>query len=158
MGSFLLGIVFLLFFMLSLLLGYLPCILGIIVSVIIIFLIKKTGGKKQEFYCTVVAVICVIISVELTPLWYKYIRARPDDTYIKMKEINDNKSLIGLSKEQVIELLGEQKNNDSEIYTYSAGKVTNYITLGTNDFYYLKIIFDENGKVESTTLNLSDWV
>ena len=38
---------------------------------------------------------------------------------------------------------------------YSAGTVTNYITLGTNDFYCLQIIFDENGKVKSTSLDLS---
>lgn len=31
----------------------------------------------------------------------------PDETYIKMKEIEDNQTLIGLSKEQVVELLGK---------------------------------------------------
>lgn len=67
-----------------------------------------------------------------------------------MKEINDNQSLIGLSKEQVVELLGNPYGNkEADRYYYEAGKITDYITGGTNDFYYLKIVFDENGKVKS---------
>ena len=89
---------------------FLPCILVIIISVIVIFLIKKRiVGEKQKKYCEVIIIICVIISAILTPLWFKYISAKPDDTYVKMKEINENQSLIGLSKEQVIKLLGERK-------------------------------------------------
>ena len=72
-----------------------------------------------------------------------------------MKEINDNQSLIGLSKEQIVELLGNPYGNkDADRYYYDAGKLTNYITGGTNDFYHLKIFFDDNGKVKSTSIEL----
>ena len=99
------------------------------------------------------------ISVTLGPLWYKYVSVRPNDTYVKMKEINDNQSLIGLSKEQIVELLGNPyENKDADIYYYDAGKITNYITGGTNDFYHLKIVFDENEKVKSTSIELVVWV
>ncbi len=88
---------------------FLPCIL-VIISVIVIFLIKKRiVGEKQKKYCEVIISICVIISAILTPLWFKYMSAKPDDTYVKIKEINENQSLIGLSKEQVVKLLGERK-------------------------------------------------
>ena len=139
--------------------GFLPYILGIIMSVIIIFLIrKKIIEKAPEFIRKVyikVIVICECISIILTPLWYKYASERPNDTYVKMQEINENQSLIGLSKEQVIELLGEPYGNkEADIYYYDAGKITNYITGGTNDFYDLEITFDENGKVKSTSIEL----
>lgn len=138
---------------------FLPCILGIIISVIVLSLIrKKIDGKSQKFNRTVniiVIVVCGCIFVTLTPLWYNYIRAKPDDTYVKMKDINDNQSLIGLSKEQVVELLGDPYGNkDADSYCYSAGKLTNYITGGTNDFYHLKISFDDNGKVKSSSIEL----
>ena len=32
-----------------------------------------------------------------------------DELYVKMKELNDNQSLIGLSLEEVVELLGKPK-------------------------------------------------
>lgn len=38
---------------------------------------------------------------------YNYKNETIDNLYIKMKEMVDNKSLIGLSEEEVIELLGE---------------------------------------------------
>ena len=72
-----------------------------------------------------------------------------------MKKMNDNKNLIGLSKEQIIELLGEPYGNtDADRYYYDAGKITNYITGGTNNFYHLEIVFDENEKVKSTSMEL----
>lgn len=70
---------------------------------------EKNSWRKTKKYCKIIIIICVIISAILTPLWFKYISAKPDDTYVKMKEINENQSLIGLSKEQVIKLLGERK-------------------------------------------------
>lgn len=115
-----------------------------------ICLIKKKT-KNQEFKEIVYAIIIIIfggISVILRPLWYDYISARPNDAYIKMKEIDDNQTLVGLTKEQTKELLRNLCGDDRAI-------ITNYITL-TNDFYYLQIFYDENGKVESTSLRLSD--
>ena len=55
---------------------------------------------EKKFY-KIVIVICGCISVTLAPLWYNYSSERPNDTYVKMKEINDKQSLIGLSQEVV---------------------------------------------------------
>ena len=92
---------------------FFPYIIGIIISVIVICLVRKIMvGKEQEFRSVVfiVIVVCSFMSFTLTPLWHKFASERPNDTYVKMKEINDNQSLIGLSKEQVVELLGERKS------------------------------------------------
>lgn len=103
-----LGILLALYFLVIL---FFPYIIGIIISVIAIYLIrKKVKEEKQEILCITVIVICSITALGLTPLWYKFASERPDDTYVKMKEIADNQSLIGLSKEQVVELLGERKS------------------------------------------------
>ena len=48
----------------------------------------------------------------------------PNDLYIKMNEMVENKSLIGLSETELIELLGEPNFKSEErvkSYTYSAG-------------------------------------
>ena len=81
----------------------------------------------------------------------------PNNLYKKMNEINDNKTLIGLSEEEVIELLGEPKFNSDErgvkSYTYSAGHtVKKNIFVGEYQtrYYDLNIRFDENNKVKST--------
>ena len=37
----------------------------------------------------------------------QYLSEKPDKDYTKMKELSDSEKLIGLSKEEVIELLGE---------------------------------------------------
>lgn len=82
----------------------------------------------------------------------------PDDKYIEMQEINDNKGLIGLSEEEVVELLGEPRyqyidGEDKQSYVYNAGTTVKKRILG-NSFgrkvYDFRINFDENGKVEYT--------
>lgn len=145
-----------LMFSYSFLVILLPYIVGIILSTIIILLIKrKIEERKYIKIKNTVIVIWVGIFLISSPLWFNYISARPNDTYIEMKKMNDNKNLIGLSKEQIIELLGEPyENMDADRYYYDAGKITNYITGGTNDFYHLEIVFDENGKVKSTSMEL----
>lgn len=145
-----------LMFSYSFLVILLPYIVGIILSTIIILLIKrKIEERKYIKIKNTVIVIWVGIFLISSPLWFNYISARPNDTYIEMKKMNDNKNLIGLSKEQIIELLGEPYGNtDADRYYYDAGKITNYITGGTNDFYHLEIVFDENGKVKSTSMEL----
>ncbi len=80
----------------------------------------------------------------------------PNDLYIKRNEINDNKILIGLSEEEVIELLGEPKfksEGGRKTYTYSAGTtVKKSILVGEYQprYYDLQINFDENNKVNYT--------
>ena len=80
----------------------------------------------------------------------------PNELYIKRNEINDNKTLIGLSEEEVIELLGEPKfksEGGRKTYTYSAGTtVKKSILVGEYQprYYDLQINFDENNKVNYT--------
>ena len=103
-----LGILMVLYFLLIL---FFPYIIGLIVAVILIYLIsKKVKGEKQKTLCITIIVICSITALGITPLWYRFASERPDDTYVKMKEIVDSQSLIGLSKEQVVDLLGERKS------------------------------------------------
>ncbi len=92
-----------------------------------------------------------------SPLWHDYVSAKPDNTYIEMKKMNDNKSLIGISKEQIEELLGEKsdKYKDKDTYYYSAGTITNYITGGHRKFYIFEVYFDENDIVKSTSIRES---
>ncbi len=81
----------------------------------------------------------------------------PDDVYIKMQEINDNKSLIGLS-EEVVGLLGETRyqyidGENKQNYVYTAGTTVKKRLLGNSygrKVYDILIDFDENGKVEHT--------
>ena len=147
-----------LMFSYSFLVILLPYIVGIILSTIIILLIKrKIEERKYIKIKNTVIVIWVAIFLISSPLWFNYISARPNDTYIEMKKINDNKSLIGLSKEQIEELLGEKtdKYKDEDVYYYSAGTITDYITGGHRKIYIFEVYFDENDIVKSTSIRES---
>ena len=80
----------------------------------------------------------------------------PNELYIKMNKINDDKSLMGLSEIDIIELLGEPKfksEGGRKTYTYSAGTtVKKSILVGEYQprYYDLQINFDENNKVNYT--------
>ena len=50
---------------------------------------------------------------------------------------------------------GNQSKYDEYEYYYSAGKISDYIS-SHNDFYYLTIIFNENWKVKSAYIKMSD--
>ena len=82
----------------------------------------------------------------------------PNELYIKMNKINDDKSLIGLSETDIIELLGEPKfksDDGRKTYTYSAGTtVKKNILVGEYQgrYYDLQITFDENSKVKSALI------
>ena len=87
---------------------------------------------------------------------YNYKNETIDNLYIEMKEMVDNKSLIGLSEEEVVELLGEPRykytdRENKENYTYSAGKIFKEWFWGicySTKYYQLEMEFDESGKVE----------
>ena len=136
---------------------FLPYIIGIKISAIIICLIrKKLIGKDKIFRNSIYAIIivfCVLLSRNLGYSVMNYLSAKPDKVYSEIKKINDSKRLIGLSKDEVINLLGEplSKHNDNP-YIYNAGIVTNYLFLGENDFYEFFIYFNENDRVESTSI------
>ncbi len=84
----------------------------------------------------------------------QYLSEKPDKVYTEMKELNDSEKLIGLSKEEVIELLGEPIITSDNKYTYDAGTLTNYLFLGERESYDLFIWFDENDIVKSTEIDL----
>lgn len=136
-----------------------PEVIGLILSGIIIYFIRKKLEKKNKTFsiliCVIILAFCECVSVTTGFLFIRYESHKPDKLYLEMKEINNNQSLIGLSKEQVIELLGKPRskyNNreDQEVYCYNAGKISDRIFLGESDYYYLGIVFDENDKVKST--------
>ncbi len=138
---------------------FLPYIIGIAISVIIIFLIRKKLKEKNKnlkiLIYAIIIILCIIVCKNLGYPVMQYLSEKPDEIYTKMKELNDSEKLIGLSKEQVVELLGEpQKNSRDDLYTYDAGTLTNYLFFGERESYDLFIRFDENYIVKSTEIHL----
>lgn len=138
---------------------FMPYIIGIVISVIIIFLIRKKLKEKDKkikiFIYAIIIIICIMVCRNLGYPVMQYLSEKPDKVYTKMKELSDSEKLIGLSKEEVIELLGEpQKNSRDNLYIYDAGTLTDYLFLGEREFYDLFIWFDENDIVKSTEIDL----
>ena len=88
----------------------------------------------------------------------------PGKNYSKMRGINNSKSMIGLSKEEVENKLGKPgKIEKSEnVYLYDAGtlhrevRFVNRYDLWRKTYYYaLFVYFDENDIVKSTSLKES---
>ena len=134
---------------------FLPYIIGIAISIIIIFLIrKKLKEKNKNLIYAIIIILCIIVCRNLGYPVMQYLSEKPDKVYTKMKELNDSEKLIGLSREEVIELLGEpQKNSRDNLYIYDAGTLTNYLFFGEREFYDLFIWFDENDIVKSTEID-----
>lgn len=83
---------------------------GILLTTIIILFIRKKlinidKKSKMSIYIFIIF-ICVSASCVFS-LW-KF--EKPNELYIKMQEFNNNQSLVGLSKEEVIEILGEPES------------------------------------------------
>ena len=57
----------------------------------------------------IIEIIIISVLFILNPVM-QYLSEKPDKVYTEMKELNDSEKLIGLSKEEVIELLGEPQN------------------------------------------------
>lgn len=137
---------------------YLPYIIGVILSVIVICLIRKKLVEKEKrlkiLIYAIICIFCILVSTKLGYTGMLYASAKPDKIYVEMNKINDNQSLIGLSKEQVIELLGEPYHKEKDVYYYDAGKITNYLFFGGRDFYSFRVIFDENEIVKATSIKM----
>ena len=107
---------------------------------------------KRETKIIIAIIFCILICI------LGKVYEIPDDNYIKMQEINENKSLIGLSKEEVVELLGEPRyqyidGEDKQSYVYNAGTTVKKRILDNSygrKVYDFRINFDEDGKVEHT--------
>lgn len=120
---------------------------------------KKLSGKNKFLQMLIYLVIVVVCACVLTYISFSilsYLSAMPDKTYVKMQEIHEEQSFIGLQKEEVTSLLGEPKykfnDKDDNYYIYNAGTVTNMLVFGETNIYELTVYFDENDKVERTTL------
>ena len=114
-----------------------------------------------------IAFICIMII--LGGLSYVVLRVnikseKGDELYVKMKEINDNQSLIGLSSEEVVELLGkpeyeyEYKHGEKKKqYMYYAGEIIKEPILGNTiafDSYQMDVFFNDNDKAEQTSMTI----
>lgn len=138
---------------------FFPYIIGIAISVIIIFLIRKKINEKNKnfkiFIYAIIIIVCIMVCINIGYPIMLYLSEKPDKVYNEMKELDDSKKLIGLSKEEVIALLGEPQNNSRDnLYIYDAGALTNYLFLGEREFYDFFIWFDENDIVTSTQIDL----
>lgn len=126
---------------------------SIMVAIIIglIFLIK-TKSINKTFKIILIATILLCVFIVLGT----YKDETIDDLYIERKEMVDNKSLIGLSEEVVVELLGEPRyqytdRENKKNYTYGAGTIFKEWFWGqcySTTYYQLEIEFDEIDKVE----------
>lgn len=138
---------------------FMPYIIGIVISVIIIFLIRKKLKEKDKnfkiFVYAIIIIVCIIVCRNIGYTAMLYLSEKPDKVYTEMKELSDSEKLIGLSKEEVIELLGEPlKSSRDNLYIYDAGTLTNYLFLGEKEFYDLFVWFDESDIVKSTEIHL----
>lgn len=130
--------------------------IGIIIMLIKIVTTKKIASKTLKI------IIIMVILLYATIIMGSFKNVKPDSTYIKIKKIYDNQSLIGLTEEEVIEMLGEPEdeyNNgkNGKEYNYYAGKLFKESYWGysyTTEYYELYVSFDENGKVKNTLIKL----
>ncbi len=126
-----------------------PYIIGGILSAIIIWLIRKKVTENKDLIYTIIIIFCMLVGHSTI----QYLSAKPDKVYTEMKKINDSERLIGLSKDEVVTLLGEPLYKGDHLYIYDAGEITCYLLFGGRDFYEFFIRFDENGRVKSTEID-----
>ncbi len=80
---------------------FMPYIIGIIICLIRKKLIRKDKKLRILIY-VIILIFCVLVSRKLGYSFMLYASAKPDKIYVEMNEMNNNQSLIGLSKEQVV--------------------------------------------------------
>lgn len=134
-----------------------PYIIGVIVAAIIIWLIrKKVREEDKKSIYAIIIIFCILVSGKLGYPAMLYLSAKPDKVYTEMKEMNDSERLIGLSKEEVVTLLGKPRGNqlEDDLYRYDAGTITDYLFFGEIERYDFFIYFDENDRVKSTKIDL----
>ncbi len=120
--------------------------------------------KKFIISTIIITIIVAVLIYFLGGIMFKE-RERPDDLYLRMQEFDANNDLVGLTKQEVIQLLGKPRELDEdtnymdlEYYTFSAGTIYEGIIWGdiniftTNHYYNYSVYFDETDKVEYTSL------
>lgn len=137
-------------------------IYGIII--IVLYIAYYIFMKKEKIFIFSIITITVISTVLIYFLGGTLFkeRERPDDLYLEMKEIYANDSLVGLSREEVVNRLGKSRemhqynNIDKKSYTYNAGNIYVGIIWGNHNIfttkygYHFTVYFDEMDKVKST--------
>lgn len=134
----------------------------IIMCLYIAIYIGMRKDKKFIIFMIIAAIIIAISMYFLGNFLFKE-RQNPDELYLEMKQYDSNNNLIGLSKEEVVILLGEPDNiteykGNTLYYTYNAGILYEGVIWGkhniftTKHYYRFSIDFDEDGKVESTSM------
>ena len=127
----------------------------------IIFVITRKSIDKISKVIIVIIILLVTFLLFITTIKFIY---KPSESYSKMKQVNDSKSIIGLTKEEVENKLGEPGSikKSENIYLYNAGTLmkevlfVNHYDLWVKLHYYaLYVYFDENDIVVSTGLKES---
>lgn len=137
---------------------YIPYIIFMGIFAIIIWTIttKKIASKILKTLIVIVILLYAIVIIG------SFKNEKPDNRYTKIKEMDDNQTLIGLSTDEVIGLLGEPKYQynsigDEKQYEYSAGEIFKKSYWGYSysyEYYEFYVSFDENGKVKNTLMKL----
>ena len=139
------------------------------VILILFAMIYVISSKSIDITCKILIIAIIILCILIVFITLIHIEPdKPNELYTKMKEINDSQGIIGLSKEQVVELLGKpakinkSKDTDKEVYLYNAGYIFKEIdwrkkfTLWSKTYYYVfSVNFDQTDKAESTSLKES---
>lgn len=137
---------------------YIPYIIFIAIIFVIIRIIttEKIASKILK------TLIIIVVLLYATIIMGSFKSETSNDVYKEIKEMNDKQSLIGLSKEKVIELLGKPKyeynsgENETK-YEYYAGEISKESYWGfcySHEYYEFKVFFDENGRVKHTSMKL----
>ncbi len=137
---------------------YIPYIIfmGIFAMIMWTITTEKIGSKILK------TLIIIVILLYGSIIIANFKTETPDNLYTEIKEMNDDQSLIGLSSEEVIKLLGEPKHEyssgeDKKRYIYSAGEIFKESYWGysySHEYYEFYVSFDENDKVENTFIKL----
>ncbi len=152
-------------FILSLIFGFIlilvvcmPYIIFVGIFIIIIWTIitKKIASKILKI------LIIMVVLLYGTIIIGSFKTEKPNDLYTEIKKMNDDQSLIGLSSEEVINLLGEPESEynseeDGKKYVYSAGNILKESYWGysySHEYYKFYIFFDENDKVKDTSIKM----
>lgn len=153
--EFIISIIFLMLLILAIFVPYL--IFFVVIAVIVLTIItKKIASKALK-----AAIIMVVLLYGFVILG-SFRTETPDNIYTEIKKIDDNQSLIGLSSEEVVNLLGEPKGQSTskenkKQYVYNAGSVLKESYWGYSyyhDYYNFYVYFDENDKVEDTLIKM----
>lgn len=130
-------------------------------QVVLVIVVIRWILKTESISKSLKAILLVIISICICVMLSNYRNETIDEKYIKINEIVNNESLIGLPEEKVVELLGEpgRKSTDTRVgftfYEYDAGTIFEEWFWGKcyqTKYYRLNIVFDENGIAKNASI------